>query len=387
MVGKVMVQITQYRNLFILALLDRIISHADREALWEFHQRPMFVIGGGKRATLSEWVAFKRERAYNEGWFRYRGTDVIDRACDSVMDRFMALPENGESGVDCRNHLRGFLTYASKVSSEGPPVGLVDNEVRVAQLMQRHLERHFFWCIQESLRSSNPLMARYDWHVNGFKMTLWFPKTVYGRERRHWLKTHILDLESLRPQDRDRVQSQVDMFFGLPYLISFDHQRERSADNTEVAGPTPDMTRLDSQERPTIREMIADEKVASIDMQRSVIKAMGPERLREFIVAYLANDGERDGSLAKEFNLSPAARSRFAGRTWIERRGKQSLPKNIPDLHVNIAFIFANNPSFVNAAQQAGVLRNLTAAKVQAKAILKKAKPVRMETCRDGNPA
>ena len=53
-----MVQITQYRNLFILALLDRIISHADREALWEFHQRPMFVIGGGKRATLSECVAF-----------------------------------------------------------------------------------------------------------------------------------------------------------------------------------------------------------------------------------------------------------------------------------------------------------------------------------------
>jgi hypothetical protein len=103
-------------------------------------------------------------------------------------------------------------------------------------------------------------------------------------------------------------------------------------------------------------EFIAREKAASVALQRPAIRALGSDKLAEFVLAVMENllDKERtEEEIARAFGLSKSAYSRFAGSRW--NGVKTNKRGTIADLWVNVSHVLAKNPMFVDVARQAGV--------------------------------
>lgn len=359
---------TEHCELSLKDLSVRIVHNADREALWELHQRPFLAIADGRYVTLGEYVEILRESAHDMGWWRYAGTEVVDRACDVLLDRFRNIPidKPGHAdppgketvgpdprGPDCRNYFRAFLDCVAEEFERCPPVTELEAEVRAGRLLQRFVRRHFYLCIKESLREANPLMSRYTWKVNGYTFILWFPKSFEGRQRGKWLEQHVANPPALGPRDRSRIQALIDEHFGVLRLVSLD------ADDHEShipGGPTLGAPRIEGGiSGKNTRERIAAEKVQTIDQQMPAIRALGPERLNALVLAVLENlvsRQETDKEIAKRWGLSFATFSRFAGRGG---RGKKKR-EHLPALFMNIAHYMATIPHFVAVAKDEGVL-------------------------------
>jgi hypothetical protein len=99
-----------------------------------------------------------------------------------------------------------------------------------------------------------------------------------------------------------------------------------------------------------LAQVVADEKVATIDQQRTRIRELGPARLRELVLVafqHAIDKGETDTALAKRFGLKVSTFSRFAG-TAEER-------KVLADLWLNTARVLRHCPEFTEAARASGV--------------------------------
>ena len=351
------------RIVSIVTLIERIALEGDRAALHECLPRLRLDIGNGDGLTFLEWVHIDRQRAYDSHWGRCRGADVVDAAYDLLLDRFC--------GPDCRGTYRGFLACVERQFEKDPPCSRLAEEVVVADLFWRCVRRHKSWCIQESIRSRNPLISRYSVKGGGRTVTFWFPK--YFKGRRDWLETNIPDWDLLQPEGRDEVQALIDKYFGIPCLISL--ALGEGAMSAERACAVPDMTVLDRGQRPDIQELIAEEKASCCDLQRPSIKAIGPEHLRALVLRLLSRDSSSESlaALAKEFGVTPPTLTRFAGDIY----GGKGLPQEVPDLYVNIAWLLVHHPVFIKAAQEA--VENFGSMFQRAEEILQNAQEIRME--------
>ena len=97
---------------------------------------------------------------------------------------------------------------------------------------------------------------------------------------------------------------------------------------------------------------MANEKAENINKQRSAIRALGRERLMELIHRIfdgIGCEGHNDVTVARDFGLSKATLSRFAGSRW------RDVKKAIPDLWLNTAHVLATNPVFREVVEQTGV--------------------------------
>lgn len=300
-------------------------------------------------------------------FWRKRGSNVVDVACDALTDRFSILPVHGDEGTeddpqdrhpagpDCRNYFRGFLTYVEHMLDREPATGALATEARTAHAMQRFAKRHFYLCMRDALREINPLVSRYAWEFNGATYNLWFPKTLSGRKRGEWLEEHISKPREGNPWEEQRIQAIIDERLGVPRLTSLDACLDRiPLASTPI--PSPRHAAMDAEGK-RIRHAIADEKAGLIHTMRPAIRDLGPAGLRSLVLKILTNldePCESHAEIAREAGLSCSTLSRFAGEQWRHQDGRA-----VPDLWRNIAHIAARTPAFVEAAKDMGLFQTI----------------------------
>ena len=164
------------------------------------------------------------------------------------------------------------------------------------------------------------------------------------------IEVHLpLQLNLFNHLEKELIQEQIYKKFGFGKHFDFDEIQEY---DTDVAvNPDP----AEAEERAHLEilyEKVADEKSESIHKQRPAIRKLGSEKVRQLVLRILneyVEQGSKDINIAKEFNLTKATFSRFAGREW-KNRGK-----DIPDLWRNIARIVHRDPHFYEAAIRLGI--------------------------------
>ncbi|MBT3379368.1 MAG: hypothetical protein HN742_26450 [Lentisphaerae bacterium] len=355
----------------LLGLAQRIARHSDRQALHEFHnERTPFRRSHGSRMRFVEFLSLLRSVSARE-----RPTELVDRAHDLTLDKFMRLPaessardagegERGRLGIDCRRY---FLAFSEAVNGNGKGDELWD-ELTAANVLQNFVSRHFRLSLYECLRSTD--RTRYVWRVNGSEVTVLMPRGIAGSQRRAWLQAHVPNPDLSRPGGRDRIQVIIDESLGTQSFHSLDaddgplHLDGACEPAFDPWSGTSDVSMAG------LAEAVANEKAANIDAQRTAIRALGPSKLRKLVLeifAELSNGTYSGQTIAKRHGLSPPTFSRFAGLAATSWKDTDANGPRIPDLWANTAYVLTMDPVFMEVVDAMGLLGVVNASARQAR--------------------
>lgn len=353
---------TWYRRLSLVDLIKEIVDKIDPQALEEFHNnRTLFRYTDRPPLTFIWYLNELRESAARREWPGINTLDVAYEAYDLTLDKFSNLPgatipstssrdKNGrdvkQNGPDCRLYFTAFVKRVAKSFEEEPPEGEFEAETRAAKIMQGLVRRHFYLSLLEGERKSDPFWSRYYWEVKGCKICLWLPVYLKGRERREWLEKNLDNPNPLGGRERQRIQAIISRALVKERLIPISEASVADNDELTVWPRTKESPGI------PLAEVVAEEKARNIQHQRRSIKSLGKKTLKQLILR-IFNDlsyGEyKDGKVAKQFGLSKATFSRFAGSQWLETESA------MPDLWLNTAQVLSEHPTFKEVAKKAGV--------------------------------
>lgn len=347
----------EYRKLSLLALISRITSEGDREALGEFHnRRTPFRFGKHGALRLAEYLDMLRQNALERFGQNETFDELADGAYCLTIDKFGYLPpgEMGshrvkQKGPDCRYYFQAFLQHLEKVGASVRRDS-VEEEVLAARTLQSHVNRHFHLSWMECRRTVNPLVSRYYWKLNGATLCLWFPIHLKRGARRAWLETHADAPDPSRPGERQRIQELIDRSLQRQYFVDYNEGLQHSVEPARFSEAFLEKVSVEG-----LAAAVAWEKSESIAAQRPAIRRLGKEKLRQLVVEIfeeLSRGTYSESLLARKFGLSKATFSRFAGSQWTERENNGS---SIPDLWANTANTLAAHSDYVEAAKEAGV--------------------------------
>jgi hypothetical protein len=213
-------------------------------------------------------------------------------------------------------------------------------------LLQGLVRRHFYMSLLEAERQADPFWSRYNWTVKGETICIWLPVSLERRKRREWLAKNIDDPDPLRSGERQRIQSIIGRNLVRERFVGFstDHPSNK---NNLMPCPDPGETSEIS-----LADAVAGEKEKNICRLRPAIRALGKRRLKKLVLRIfkeISSGQYEDGKVARDFGLSKATFSRFAGSKWISKES------SIPDLWQNTAEVLSTNPIFKGMAIGAGV--------------------------------
>ena len=248
------------------------------------------------------------------------------------------------SNINGLNYYRAYLKRLEKEFKASPPEGEIEREMKAARIMQGLVRRQFYFSLLEANRRSNPFRSRYDWKVNGGSITLYFPMTIHGADRRKWLEEHV-DIKKIDPFsgcEPERIQWVINQYFINNRLVPIDDIQNLLDEKTiPTHWPEEDSVR-------SLAQVVSEEKAANLKSQRPAVKVLGREKLKQLILRIfddIPDPDYSDGKLAQAFGLSRATFSRFAGSQWHKKDGA-----SIPDLWRNTAKILSENPDFEEMA-------------------------------------
>lgn len=356
-----------YRNLSLVKLVEKIVGKSDRPALEEFHNhRTLFSYKERPPLLFIDYLKELRESTARRTWIAPNALEVADKAYDLTIDKFSNLPGIKKSsqkakskgsqkmkhkGADCRLYFKAFLGGVVNSLKTNPPANEIEEESRAAMIMQGLVKRHFYLSLLEAKRSSNPFWSRYYWRVKRDTICVWLPVSLGGRERQKWLVKNIDKPNPRREGERERIQSIIDQklvkerFVPLEKATGFSNEEELQyqSDSGETFGIS-------------LAEAVAEEKAENIGQQRPSIRALGEERLKHLVLRIfndMSSDEYEDGKVARDFGLSKATFSRFAGSKWL------STESIIPDLWLNTAEVLSTHPTFKEVAISTGVWKQV----------------------------
>ena len=342
------------------SVIVRIAEHNDARALRHLNDYyTPFLWRGDQRVRFAEYLLHlcSTPWAYRLAGGYAGGTEL---AYDIVVDRFGVVPDRagarnttGPNRPECGRYYRPVLRALLRWRHQRGAVPALEEEVYVADLLQRHVIRHFRLACAEARRQWNPARTRFSWKINGHAVTVWLPRHLSSAEREAWLTENAPIPEPAVPGEVERIQAIIDRRLGTGATLSIERMddiasRASQVDNSELRALEEELWKHG------LGNTVANEKGNSAQLQRPAIRALGASGIRDLVRAVFESlvDGSYDEkTLAKRFALSPSALSRFAGSRW---QGKQdSRP---PDLWLNCAHLLANVPDFTQAARSAGVL-------------------------------
>ncbi len=347
------------RCLSLVDLIKRIVDLSDREALHEFHaNRTVLHLDDGRWVRLIDYV---HNRFFK---IKIENSDIKEKAQDMVIDKFSNLPGNIAGGkvaetkticrIDCRNYFRPFLELMGKELNEGEMCGLSEETIAV-QWLQGFVDRHIHLSILECKRSRDNGFSRYDWILNGHRITLYLPVYMNGAERRQWLETNIPDVDPTNFEEKNRIQSIINKRFERH--VKFPYLTNRNTDDEVTHNKIPShILQLITTEGLTTA--IAEEKCEKIEEQRESIQKLGKKKLNELILRIFNSISINQynlSELAREFSLSKSALCRFTAKNWIEKQEEM----RIPDLWMNTCQVLAQHSDFVEAAIKADVWQDV----------------------------
>jgi hypothetical protein len=341
-------------------LARRVAEFGDATALSELHQRTTFLINGTQLVCLVMFVDYLHRQAFDHG------NGYADRAYDLTIDKFSRLDDpsphklgdagptyfTGIAGPDCQHYFKAFVRYLDRKQSVLARMSALEREVFEAKALQMLVRRHFFLSLREAQRTA--FMTRYVWHLPAGNLTLLMPRSLVGRARRRWLEAHVPDADPTRSGEQMRVQAIIDARVGQSQIGAFGQEhlwmRPAPIPGTDVFSVSAD----------GLADAVAKEKTASLQDQRPAIRALGPVKLQTMIHQIfddLADQRYCLADVAKQYGLSKATLSRFAGTRWDHGGGH--MINAMPDLWLNTARVIGSDPDFVDAAKRAGIWQQI----------------------------
>ena len=356
-----------YCRLSLVALIKKIVDESDPMALEEFHNnRTVFRFRSGEKREMRfiEFLTGLCERIEKDKSMEGQAFEIAAIAYDLTLDKFCNLP--GQSayllktdfdknraersrGSDCRLYYKAYLTRITKLFKDKPPTSQIEAEEKAALCMQGLVRNHFYKSQLEAKRRLYTFWSRYLWIIKGGSINIWLPVFLKGRKRGEWLKKNIVDPDPNREGEKQRVQEIINALL-VDETISKVVERTANLQNSVA----PLWSKKDEQFGISLGQVVADEKAENIDQLRRSIRNLGKKKLKRMIKRIfkdLSREGYEDGKVAKDFGISKATFSRFAGSRWT----KAESP--IPDLWLNTAKVLSQDKIFKEVAMKTGYLK------------------------------
>lgn len=351
----------RYRFLSLYELIQLIAIEGNRQALIEFHNRPLFTYKGESSLRCTEFIDRLRKEFSLFAKGIANSFEIADRAYDLTIDKFSNLfseqeTENGfetgknklkQNGPHCRLYFKPVLLGLEKSFKKSKIKGQLEIETLTVAAVQGFIRRHFRFSVLEAQRKANPLWSRYNWNTDSCRICVWLPKHLKGSERQKWLERNINVPDPTKPGERQRIQSLIYSKLGNMKIIPLNEEAYIIAMEDSEDGLHRNMDECES-----LGEIVAKEKVANIAHQRRTIQNLGKHKLAQMVLHIFESIGYneyKDNAVASAFGLSKATFSRFAGSRWT------GTNQRIPDLWLNTAKVLSSHPDFKEAAKQAGV--------------------------------
>jgi len=340
----------------------KIADKSDLQALEEFHtNRTVFAFKNGHPLLFIEYLKRLQGNVVNKKSFEFSEIEVRDIAFDLTVDKFSNFPAKSamnvslgskkinlvkQNGPDCRFYFKAYLNYVAKHLKCKPHYGKLEEESIAETFLQGFVRRHFNLSYLEAARKINPFWSRYNWKINDRVICIWLPITLEGKKRRAWLEDKIDDPDLARHGERERIQAIINREFLREKMVPI--HDSVYIPNEEKKFPWPQ-----SSEKTVVSlsKLIAEEKAENIHKQRPSIKALGKEKLKHLIIRIFEDicfDKYRDAKVAKDFHLSKATFSRFAGSQWLHSESA------LPDLWLNTASVLSTHPFFQEIIKKTG---------------------------------
>ena len=356
-----------YSGLSLVALIKKIVEESDLLALEEFHKnRTVFRFRYGEKRQLLfvEFLRLLCERVEKDKSLGRHAFEIAAKAYDLTLDKFSNLPgqpssilkNNHEidrteknSGSDCRYYYRAFLARINKLFENNPPTSQIEAEERAAICLQGLVRNHFYNDRLEAKRRLSTFWSIYPWKLEGGTIRVLLPLFISGRKREKWLKKNIKDPDPNREGEKQRVQKIINA-----KLVDEASKRLIEATANLQNNVAPPWSKKDEAFGISLGQVVADEKADNIDHLRRSIRNLGKKKVKRLVMRIFEDvnsEQYEDGKIAKEFGLSKATFSRFAGSRWT----KTESP--IPDLWFNTAKVLSRHSIFKKVAMQTGYLK------------------------------
>jgi hypothetical protein len=356
-----------YRRLSLVALIKKVVEESDPLALKEFHDnRTIFRFRSGEKREmrLVEFLNGLCERVEKDKNLGRQAFEIAAMAYDLTLDKFSNLPgqpspllktdhDKGRTeksnGSDCRYYYKAYLARITKLFKRDPPTSQIEAEERAALCMQGLVRNHFYKSQLEAMRRIYTFWSRYTWKIKGGTINVWLPVFIRGRKRGEWLKKNIKDPDPNREGEKQRVQEIINA-----KLANETVNRVIDGTTNLQNGGAPLWPKEYGEFGIALGQVVADEKAKNIAQLRRSIRNLGKQKLKRMIKRIFKDVNSQeyeDGKVAKDFGLSKATFSRFAGSRWTESKSP------IPDLWLNTARVLSKHKIFKKVAMQTGYLK------------------------------
>lgn len=356
-----------YRRLSLVALIKKIVEESDPLALEEFHDnRTIFRFRSGEKREMRfvEFLNGLCERVEKDKSLGRQAFEMAAMAYDLTLDKFSNLPgqpsplletdhDKGRTeksnGSDCRYYYKAYLVRITKLFKHDPPTSQIEAEERAALCMQGLVRNHFYKSQLQAKRELNAFWSRYTWNIRGGVIRILLPVFIKGHKRGEWLEKNIKDPDPKREGEKQRVQEIINA-----KLANETVNRVIDGTTNLQNGGAPLWPKEDGEFGIALGQVVADEKAKNIDQLRRSIRNLDKKKLKRMIKRIFKDVNSQeyeDGKVAKDFGLSKATFSRFAGSRWTETKSP------IPDLWLNTAKVLSKHKIFKKVAMQTGYLK------------------------------
>jgi len=381
-----------------ISLMRRIVEDSDTLALRVFHETRTLFYRKGKWVRLAEFViALRDSNVRGQGEDepgRIYMSNVTDDAYDLTLAKFHNIPSKNRNvltssddtfdkngftfGVDCRLYFKQILGIINKELSKKPTTSETEIEEIIARIATRFVIRHFYLSMKECKRRDTTSI-RYAWEVGGRIIYLFYPSYLTVKQFRKWLEDNIADVNPDAPNEKNRIQYIIDQKYPCGANIRTDdpgifeesgREDEPWIDQNYPRGTDVQADDLGIESKPPIEYdegkqfsdrlsvHVAKEKSENLEELRPAIKSLGKEGVYNLVNRIFTDMEDEQYNLsevARNFNLSKATLSRFAGSDWLgnEETGQISRA-DIPDLWINTANVLAENPALTETLKNTG---------------------------------
>ncbi|MBL1214669.1 MAG: hypothetical protein D8M61_15110 [Ignavibacteriae bacterium] len=342
----------KYSSLSTFELIERISVHEDHNALNCFLSFRKLLTINNKRILLADYLLKLKEGNFYPYLIIPNKETKLEEKLDLIYDRtlqkFSVLKKYSEKieGPYCNNQYNELYKQLNDYYGSRSSISQLDLELKAESLLKGMVIRHLKYSWLEVCRKTNRLYQRYRWVLAKGVIELMKPVSIKGREFTKWLEEHIENPDPSNKGEKYRIQNAVDNWFG--HSSEIDYELIAYMQNDKI-DPNFDIERYPEN----FTTLIANEKSTNINKLRPSIRSLGKTKLKMFISKILDNivyDEDKDISIAKEFGLSKAAYSRFAGKNW-----KNNNKGEVPDLWKNIAHIITSDPILIELAISLGI--------------------------------
>ncbi len=337
----------KYSSLSTFELIERVSVLEDHNALNYFLSfRKLFTISG-KRVLLPEYLLKLKEGKFYPYLIISNNETKLDEKLDLISDRtlqkFSVLKKYSEKieGPYCNNQYNELYKLLTDYYKSEKTISQLDLELKAESCLKGMVIRHLKFSWLEACRKTNRLYQRYRWLLTGGAIELMKPIGIKGREFTKWLENNIENPDPSNKGEKYRIQNAVDNWFGHSSEIDYESIAYSQHDKFDQY--------FYSERYPEdFVTLVANEKSENINKLKPSIRLLGLNKLKKFIKEILDNimyNENKDISIAKEYGLSKATYSRFAGKNW-----KNNNNGEVPDLWKNIAHIITSDPTFTEMA-------------------------------------